>query len=138
MLSIIYGGITHHYLSQDLPYCNLINKSGSIHNEYVIALAGTQNAKVGLLKGKDSACGDIFGPITSFTLSDNVEFLAGGYNTNYKEFHKLGIESPSFAGITPVLGFDFRLPLYKDDDIKITLDNLVSVGIITHALRVDF
>lgn len=138
MLSLIYGGITHHFIGSNLPYCGRINDSGTIHHEYVIAMAGTSTAKIGLIKGKDSACGNILGPISSFSLSENVEFLAGGYNTNFKEFEKLGIRPPSISGFTPVLGLDFRIPIYQDDDIKFSIDNLVSLGIITHALRVDF
>jgi len=138
MISLIYGGITHHFVASNLPYCNTINNYGTIHNEYVIAMAGSQDVKLGIIKGKDSACGDIFGPIGSISLTENVEFLAGGYNTNFKDFEKLGIQPPSISGITPVVGLDFRIPLYEDENIKFTVDNLISVGIITHALRVDF
>jgi hypothetical protein len=71
-------------------------------------------------------------------LSEDVEFLIGGYNTNFKDFEKLGIQPPSISGITPVVGLDFRIPIYEDRDVKFTIDNLVSIGIITHAIRVDF
>jgi hypothetical protein len=101
-------------------------------------MAGNKNTKLGVLKGKDSACGNIFGPIGSISLSENIEFLAGGYNTNFKEFEKLNIRPPSVLGFTPILGLDFRIPIYEDDDIKFSVDNLFSLGIITHALRVDF
>lgn len=138
MLSLIYGGITHHFIGSNLTYCNNINNYGSIHNEYIIAMAGTKSAKLGLIKGKDSACGNIIGPISSFSILDDVEFLVGGYNTNYKDFKKLGIRPPSIIGLTPILGLDFRIPLYEDKGIKFSIDNLVSLGIITHALRVDF
>lgn len=134
MISILYGGITHHYIASNLPYCNRINNSGTIHNEYVIAMAGTKDFKLGLISGKDSACGNIFGPITSFTLSDSFEFVAGAYNTNFEKFRNLGIEPPSFNGMTPVVGIDYRVRLTKN----ISIDNLFSVGIITHSLRVDF
>lgn len=134
LVSLLYGGITHHYLAHNLPYCNTVNNYGSIHNEYVIGMVGNKDFKIGVLSGKDSACGTIFGPISSFTISDNFEFVAGGYNTNFEKFRKLGIEPPSFGGITPVVGLDYRIKLTKN----ISIDNLISVGIITHALRLDF
>lgn len=138
MLSLLYGGITHHFIGSSLPYCNRINSNGSIHNEYVIAMAGDKDTKIGMIKGKDSACGNIMGPIASFTISEDFEFIAGGYNTNFKKFNKIGISPPSVSGITPVLGIDYRLPIYKSSKLKVTIDNLVSIGIITHSLRVDF
>lgn len=138
MISLLYGGITHHFIGSNLNYCNEINNYGSIHNEYVIAMAGTKLAKLGLIKGRDSACGSILGPISSFSLYDNLELVLGGYNTNFKDFEKLRIRPPSIAGFTPVAGLDFRLPIYESENIKFSIDNLISVGIITHALRVDF
>ena len=138
MISLIYGGITHHYLASSLPYCNRINNVGTIHNEYVIAMAGSQDAKIGILKGKDSACGDIMGPISSFAVSENVDFMLGGYNANVKEFEKLGIVTPNFGGITPVVGFNLKLPLIKTKSFQMDINNLVSIGIITHALSVSF
>lgn len=134
MISILYGGITHHYIGSNLPYCKRLNNYGTIHNEYVIGLVGTEKTKVGVISGKDSSCGSIIGPISSFKLADNLEFIAGGYNTNFKKFREIGIEPPSFNGITPVIGLDYRIRLTKN----ISIDNLFSVGIITHALRVDF
>lgn len=138
MLSIIYGGITHHYLASNLPYCNRINNAGSIHNEYVIALAGNEDFKIGALSGKDSACGNIFGPIVSARVSDNTDLILGGYNTNFEKFHQLGIEPPSYDGITPVVGINWKIPIYESDSFKIKLNNLISVGIITHAVSIDF
>lgn len=138
MISLIYGGITHHYLASNLPYCNRINNSGTIHNEYVIGLAGSKDFRVGVLSGKDSACGNIIGPIMAAGISENVDFMLGGYNTNFKEFHKLGIEPPSIGGYTPVVGLDFKLNLYDGESVKVNLDNLVSLGIITHAISVNF
>jgi hypothetical protein len=101
-------------------------------------MAGDKDTKIGMIKGKDSACGNIMGPIASFTISEDFEFIAGGYNTNFKKFNKIGISPPSVSGITPVLGIDYRLPIYKSSKLKVTIDNLVSIGIITHSLRVDF
>lgn len=134
MLSILYGGITHHYLASNLPYCNRMNNYGTIHNEYVIALAGTKEAKIGVLSGKDSACGSIFGPVATFSISENVDFVLGGYNTNFDKFKKLGIEPPSINVITPIVGLDFKIKLTDN----VSIDNLVSIGIITHSIRVDF
>lgn len=134
MISLIYGGITHHYLGSNLPYCNRINNVGTIHNEYIIAMAGTRETKLGIIKGKDSACGNIVGPISSFQISENVDFMLGWYNTNFKKFRSIGIEPPSYYGITPVIGFDYKIKITE----KISIDNLISVGIITHAIRMDF
>lgn len=139
MLSIIYGGITHHYLSKDLPYCNPIKGGiGTIHNEYVIAMAGSDNFKLGVLSGKDSACGNIFGPMSATKISDNVDFMLGGYNTNFNKFRDRGIEPPSFGGVTPVIGLDFKIPLYQSGSTKLSLDTLVSVDVITHAINFSF
>jgi hypothetical protein len=136
VLSLLYGGITHHYLASNLPYCNRIgnNSFGTIHNEYVIGLIGDEDLKVGLISGKDSACGNILGPITTTKISENVDFVLGGYNTNVKKFHKLGIEPPSFAGVTPVVGIDYKIRLTNN----VSIDNLISIGIATHSLRIDF
>jgi hypothetical protein len=138
MISIIYGGITHHYLASNLPYCNRINNSGTIHNEYVIGLVGNEDVKIGILSGKDSACGNIVGPILAAKISENVDFMLGGYNTNFEKFHKLGIEPPSTGGYTPVVGLDFKLNLYKGEYFDIKIDNLISLGIITHAVSINF
>jgi hypothetical protein len=139
MISLIYGGITHHFLAKDLPYCNKISGGmGTIHNEYVIAMAGSREAKIGILSGKDSACGSIFGPISSFAVSENVDFMLGGYNTNFKKFEQRGIVPPSIGGITPVVGLDFKIPLYQNGESKVSLDTLVSFGIVTHAINVSF
>ena len=136
VLSLLYGGITHHYLASNLPYCNRIsnNSFGTIHNEYVIGLVGDEDFKLGLISGKDSACGNILGPITTTKVSDNIDFVLGGYNTNLKKFNDIGIAPPTFSGVTPVIGFDYKIRLTN----SISIDNLISVGIITHSLRIDF
>jgi hypothetical protein len=136
VLSLLYGGITHHYLASNLPYCNRINNNtfGTIHNEYVIGLIGDEDFKVGVLSGKDSACGNILGPITTTKITEDLDFVLGGYNTNFNKFNKLGIEPPSINGITPVIGVDYKIKLTDN----VSIDNLISVGIITHSLRVDF
>jgi hypothetical protein len=104
----------------------------------VIILAGDKDTKIGIINGKDSACGSIAGPVASFTISENFEFIAGGYNTNFKKFNDIGINPTSISGITPILGLDFRIPIYENNKIRITIDNLISLGILTHSLRVDF
>jgi hypothetical protein len=108
--------------------------SGTIHNEYVIGLVGTDKYKIGAITGKDSACGNIAGPISSINIAEDFDFIAGFYNTNFKEFNKLNIEPPSVLGVTPVIGIDYRIKLTNN----ISIDNLISFGIITHSLRVDF
>lgn len=132
--SILLGGLTHHYILSTANYCNKINSNGSILNPYSIAMIGTNKIKSGIIIGKDSVCSPIYGSITSYNIYNNLDLMIGGYNTNIKQFHKKNIEPPSINGITPVLGLDYRIKLQNN----ITLDTLVSVGIITHALRVDF
>lgn len=101
-------------------------------------MAGTSKARLGVLAGRDSACGRILGPISSFRVSENVDLMLGGYNTNFNSFKARGIESPSIYGITPVVGLDFKISLIKTDTFRVDLDNLVSVGIVTHAISVSF
>lgn len=132
--SILLGFLTHHYIGHNLNYCNSINSYGTIHNPYAVVLVGNKKNKLGFIKGKDSACGDIFGPVGSIGLSDNVDFVAGGYNTNFKEFEKLGTKPPSINGITPVLGLNYKIPITNN----IKLNNIISIGIITHAISIDF
>ncbi len=136
MISLLYGGITHHYLNPDLAYCSRINNNnfGTIHNEYVIGLVGSEEIKIGGLVGKDSACANIYGPVMTFKLNTYFDFVLGGYNTNTKAFHKMGMEPPSINGVTPVIGIDFKLPLNR----YLSLDTVISYGIITHAIRINF
>lgn len=138
MISIIYGGITHHYLNSSLSYCNKINNIGTIHNEYVIAMAGNDSAKIGILSGKDSACGDILGPVASFRITESADFMLGGYNTNFEKFRELGMEPVNIAGFTPVIGINLKVNIYDSKLYKINLDNLFSLGIITHGVSVNF
>ena len=134
----MYGGITHHYVGSKLPYCNTINNYGTIHNEYVAVLAGNQKYRAGILRGKDSACGNIYGGIGAANVSQNVDFVLGGYNTNFDKFHERNIEPPTYKGITPVMGVDFRIPIYSSKQFSIKIDNLISVGIVTHSFSIDF
>lgn len=136
--SILYGGITHHYVASKLPYCNRINNVGSIHNEYVIGLVGSKNYKAGFIKGKDSACGDIFGAVGSVNISEYADLIVGAYNTNFKEFRKIGIEPVHFGSLTPIAGIDFKIPVYESKEFSIAIDNLVSYGIITHSVSISF
>lgn len=131
------GGITHHYIASNLNYCNRINNVGTIQNTYNALLIGNK-FKLGVLFGKDSACGNISGPIASLNLSENIDFIAGFYNTNTKVFAKRGIIPPSAGGVTPVAGYNFKFPLYTSDKYSIKLNNIVSFGIITHAISLDF
>ncbi len=132
--TILLGGITHHYLGSNLPYCNRVNSFGTIVNPYIVAMSGTDKVKAGFILGTDSACGSIVGPVSSFKLSENVDFIAGAYNTNFKEFNKLGIEPPSIAGLTPILGVNYKIKLNE----TLSLDNIISVGIISHAISFSF
>ncbi len=138
MISLIYGGITHHLIASNLNYCNTINDYGTIHNEYFIGMTGNSKAKLGMILGKDSACGSIYGPISSFSIYKNLDFMIGGYNTNFKEFRDRNIEPLSVYNITPIIGIDYKIPIVKSDSFEINLHNLLSIGIVTHALSVDF
>lgn len=138
MISVTYGGITHHYIAPSLPYCNRINSVGTIYNEYVIGMAGSEKFRLGMIWGKDSACGSIAGPITATKVFKNVDFMLGAYNTNFDNFYELGINPPSIKGYTPVAGLNFKINLYNTKTYKINLDNLISLGIITHAISINF
>jgi len=138
IFSLMLGGITHHFLAPNLNYCNSINDVGTIANEYVVGMAGTEDFKVGFIKGKDSACGNITGAISSINLYENVDFMIGGYNTNFQEFKQIGVEPPSINGITPILGLNFKIPVYKTENTRVSIDNLVSIGIVTHAISFTF
>jgi hypothetical protein len=134
LTTIILGGITHHYVGSSLPYCNRINNVGTIHNEYVVAMTGNSKSKIGFIKGKDSACGDIFGPISSFKMIDSVDFILGGYNTNFKDFKKLDIVPFSIGSVTPVVGFDYKIDITKN----LQIHNIISFGIVSHAIGLSF
>lgn len=138
LTTLLLGGITHHYFGHDLNYCNLINDVGTIQNNYVGVLVGSKDFQFGMIAGKDSACGDIVGPIASFNVNDRFSFIAGGYNTNHQKFDNRGINPVTSGDITPVLGFDYKIPLYKSDKTTISLDNIISIGIITQAITFSF
>jgi hypothetical protein len=138
LFTLILGGITHHYMAPNLNYCNLINDSGTIKNEYAIAMVGDRDAKIGAIKGKDSACGDIFGVIGSIRVSEQIDFMIGGYNTNVRAFEERDMVPPTVGGVTPVLGLNFKIPLYKNGDTAVEINNLISIGIITHAISFTF
>lgn len=132
--SILLGGLTHHYMLPQGNYCNTINSNGTILNPYTIVLMGSKTLKTGVILGTDSVCAPIYGSVSSVNVYKNLDFMVGGYNTNSAEFINRRLNPISINGVTPIIGFDYRIKLYKN----ITLDTLVSVGIITHALRVDF
>jgi hypothetical protein len=97
-------------------------------------MTGNESVRGGVIAGKDSACGDIVGPIGAVSVTESVQVVVGAYNTNTKKFADRGIQAPSLAGATPVLGFDYSIPLTK----RVFLDTIVSLGVITHAIRVTF
>lgn len=138
LTTLLLGGITHHYLAHDFNYCNLINDVGTIQNNYVGVLMGSKDLQVGLMVGKDSVCGDIVGPIASLNVNDRFSFIVGGYNTNHQKFYDRGITPITSGDITPVLGIDYKVPLYKSNNTTIALDNIMSFGIITHAITISF
>lgn len=132
LFSLLIGGLTHHYIGSNLPYCNTVNNWGTIQHEYVAGMIGSKDFQAGIIVGKDSACGNIVGPITSTRINKNFSVVLGGYNTNYNDFRKKGIEPPSINGITPVAGMDYSLFLTEN----ISLDTVVSIGIITHGIKI--
>lgn len=134
LTTILLGGLTHHFLGSSLPYCNRVNNFGSIVNPYAVVMKGTEDVRVGFILGTDSACGTIVGPVSSFKLSDNIDFIAGAYNTNFKEFNKLGIKPPNIVGLTPMIGINYKIKLNK----SISLDNIISFGIVSHAVSFSF
>lgn len=138
MVSILYGGITNHFIGSNLNYCNSLNKIGTIHNEYAIVLTGSKNKQIGFIKGKDSVCSNIFGIISSFRIDQNIRIIAGGYNTNTRDFEKRNIRPVSIKGYTPLIGMDYELPIYKSTNFEIVFHNLLSLGITTHSVGVNF
>jgi hypothetical protein len=134
IFSILLGGLTHHYVLPEGNYCGQVNNYGSIVNPYVISMVGSEKLKTGMILGKDSSCSNIFGSVSSVNLYKNIDLMVGAYNTNTREFNNRGLQPIEYYGMTPILGIDYRIKLYKN----ITLDTLVSLGIVTHALRVDF
>jgi hypothetical protein len=138
LTTIILGGITHHYIAPKLNYCNTINNIGTIQNNYIGVMVGNKRFQGGFIKGKDSACANITGLISSYNLSDNFNFMVGGYNTNFKEFEQRNMVPPSVFGVTPIVGVNYKIPLYENKKTKISLDTLFSVGIVTHGIAVTF
>jgi len=134
MISIMLGGLTHHYVGSNLNYCNKINNFGSIANPYVVVMAGNKNSKIGLITGKDSVCANIVGPISSFYIKENLDVIVGGYNVNRAEFKEREIQPFSISGFTPVLGINYKIPITKN----ISVNNLVSFGIITQSIGINF
>lgn len=125
-------------MAPKLNYCNTVNNVGSIYNQYTIIMAGNKDVKAGIIRGTDSACGNIVGPLSSFRINDNFDFMLGGYNTNFNSFKKRNMIPVSFGNVTPIIGVDFKLFLYKSKSTSISIDNLISFGIITHAISWSF
>lgn len=134
MITIMLGGLTHHYVGSNLNYCNKVSNFGSIINPYTVAMYGTKTKKAGIIVGKDSVCGNIIGPITSFSFNKSLDVIAGGYNTNKDKFNNRQIQPMSIGNITPVLGLNYKIPLSK----SLSLNNVISFGIITHAIGIEF
>ena len=138
MISVIAGGITHHYIVTSSNYCNRFGNTSTIHNPFVIALKGDKVSRYGFILGQDSACGIIAGPVGAFELNPHVDFIAGAYNTNYDAFRKINIEPYAILGVAPIAGFNLKFPIYKSKEYTINSENLISLGIITHAFSVNF
>jgi hypothetical protein len=134
LTTILLGGMTHHYIGSSLPYCNKINDLGTITNPYVVVMAGDTKIKSGFILGTDSACGTIVGPVSSIRLADNLDFVLGAYNTNFRKFNDLGIEPSTVTGLTPIIGFNYKIPITT----KISLDNILSFRIVSQALSTSF
>lgn len=132
--TILIGGLTHHYLGSSLPYCNKVTNFGSIVNPYTVVMRGTEDLRAGFILGTDSACGTIAGPIVSFKKTENVDFVMGFYNTNFRNFHERNIAPPSIFNATPIVGLNYKIPITKN----IKLENVVSFGIISQALSISF
>ena len=138
LMTLILGGITHHYMSPHLNYCNQINRVGSIQNDYGMVMVGNAHAKLGVIKGEDSACGDIFGIVGSISVSERFDFMIGGYNTNFRAFEERNMVPVSIGGATPILGLNYKIPVYKGESTTVEINNLISFGIITHAISFTF
>jgi hypothetical protein len=138
MLSLIAGGITHHYIASSSNYCNRFGNTSTIHNPFVMALKGDYTSRYGFILGQDSACGIIAGPVAAFGLNSHVDFIAGAYNVNYDAFRKIKVEPLAIMGVTPIAGFNLKFPIYKSKEYTINSENLISTGTITHALSVNF
>lgn len=133
MLTLGFGGITNHYMLPSGNYCNKINKYGTINNSYLVAMIGN-DTKVGIIKGFDSVCEPITGMISSANISDNLDFVIGGYNTNTKAFEDRGLIPPSINKITPIFGLNYKINITDN----LNLNNVISYGITTHFISYEF
>lgn len=133
MVTLGFGGLTTHYILQKADYCNRIMDNGTITNPYLLLMYGKDN-KVGVINGQDSACGSITGVISSFKLYENIDLALGGYNTNFNEFRKRNLVPPSVYNMTPVVGVNYKINIYKN----LNLNNLISYGITTTFFTIDF
>lgn len=133
-IEIGYGGITNHYISPKGNYCNKLNSSGTIYNKYGMLLIGDKDVKIGVIKGQDSVCGNINGIVSKFKISDNFDFVLGGYNTNIKKFNDRGLVPPTIGEITPVIGINAKIDL----NYGFFINNVISYGITTHFISYEF
>ena len=139
LFELFLGGITHHPISPQLNYCNAINKStGTIKHRYGAVLVGNKDFKIGGIIGQDSVCAPIKGVLSSSRITDKLHFIAGGYNTNDKQFKNRGIQPVKIGGFTPVLGLDYKVPIYESKNFKASFDTIFSVGIISHGISFNF
>lgn len=143
MMELGYGSITTHYVKNDVKYCKELDNNGTIHNNYYSLRYGSKN-KFGVFFGEDSVCNKIRGSVNSIYLSDSFDFVFGGYNNNYKRVKSIDLgfaRTNAFLfnnQITPVLGLNYRIELYKYKEYKLQLNNILSLGITTHNITFDF
>ena len=139
LFELFLGGITHHTIAPQLNYCNVINKStGTIKHRYGALLVGNEDFKIGGIIGQDSVCAPIRGLLSSTKITDNLQFMLGGYNVNTKQFLDRGIQPVKMYGITPLIGLAYKIPIYENENIKTSFDTLISFGIISHGISVKF
>lgn len=135
--TLVFGFMTHHFFAPSLDYCAKIGGLGTIINPHAAILVGHSDYKIklGLMAGKDSVCGNIRGVMGTYEINDSWEFVFGGYNTNYQLFVNRGFE-PIHIGkkITPIVGFNHKFKLSEN----VSLNTIVSMGIIVHGIRFDF
>ena len=136
---ILLGGLTTHPFSPSFIQDRYKNHLGNgiISNPYAGLMIGSDIFKTGILLGKDSVNGTIYGSISQFKLHNNISFVFGGYNYNKNIYKDRGLTSPNFRGITPIVGLDLNFELYKGKGYTIESHNILS-GITTHSIGIKF
>lgn len=138
MWEFVLGGVTHHYMSSNADkYCGKLNDSGTIVHPYAIALYG-QSTKFGIITGTDSMCKGIVGGLIKQRLGGSFSLVVGGYNNNYNKFNNQQLNRFGLGGVTPVLGLNYDVTIHKHKDYTIKLNNMVSYGITTHGISLEF